>query len=118
MDPSKYDTSNFPELHPQYNVINKKVPGKMKDEGAGKPIVEFAALRSKSYCAQFQEFDLKRHKGVKRYVVKDWRLDMYKECLFTSTLPPSCEMNILQSKLHDIKTTTITKKTLSPFDDK
>ena len=34
-----YDTSNYPTDHLLHNIINKKVPGKMKDECAGVPIV-------------------------------------------------------------------------------
>ena len=39
-----YDTSNYRKDHPLYDVRNKKVLGKMKDECGGEPIEEVVAL--------------------------------------------------------------------------
>lgn len=44
-----YDTSDFPKEHYLYSTKNKKVLGKMKDECAGKPIIEYVGLRPKMY---------------------------------------------------------------------
>ena len=118
IDVAKYDTSNFPEDHPRYSSANKKVVGLPKDEGAGKPIAEFAVLRSKSYCVRFEEKEAKRHKGVKKYVVKTFTFDMYKRCLDSGRAAPKCQMTVIGQRLHEIKTQTLTKKTLSAFDDK
>ena len=44
-----YDTSNYPKEHPLYDVRNKKVLGKMKDECGGELIEEVVALKPKMY---------------------------------------------------------------------
>ena len=143
--------------------------GLPKDEGGGQPISEFVALRSKSYCVKFSEWDAeakfpetdkikkqrakvvrkhdeiekhlaerelqkmldkhrddvkkrnkgtKKHKGVKKCVVKNFTMDTYRDCLDSGNNGPDCKMSTLQSKLHEIKTVTFTKKGLSVFDDK
>ena len=44
-----YDTSNYSKEHPLHSNVNKKVLGKMKDEGAGTPTAEFVGLKPKMY---------------------------------------------------------------------
>ena len=44
-----YDTSDHPEDHPLHSTANKKVLGKMKDECAGNPNVEYVGLHPKTY---------------------------------------------------------------------
>ena len=39
------DMSEYPEDHPLFSLVNKAVPGKMKDEAKGGLIEEFAGLR-------------------------------------------------------------------------
>ena len=39
-----YDFSDYPKDHQLYDVSNKKVIGKMKDECAGTPIAEYIVL--------------------------------------------------------------------------
>ena len=46
---SKYGEKAQPEGHPYYNVKNKKIVGKFKDECHGRPIAEFVGLRPKMY---------------------------------------------------------------------
>ena len=43
------DFSNLPYDHPLYDVRNKMIPGKWKDEMCGLIIKEFIGLRSKCY---------------------------------------------------------------------
>ena len=45
--PELFDLSNFPKDSKYYYVVNKKVPGKMKDEYGGTPIDEFVGLKAK-----------------------------------------------------------------------
>ena len=45
-DKDKFDNSDFPENSPCFDMSNKKVIGKFKDEVAGTPIVEFVGFRS------------------------------------------------------------------------
>ena len=46
-DKDKFDNSDYDEKSSFYNITNKKVIGKFKDETAGQPIIEFIGLRSK-----------------------------------------------------------------------
>jgi len=49
--------------------MNKKVPGKFKDECGGEPISEFCALRAKLYAFKKDGEEEKRYKGVKKPIV-------------------------------------------------
>ena len=42
-----FDFSNYPYEHPCYSEVNKRVPGKFKDETASAPIIEFATATLK-----------------------------------------------------------------------
>ena len=83
--PEHYDTSNFPRNHRAYSTRNECVPGKMKDENGGKPIVEFVGLRAKMYSCKMAcgAADKKVAKGVSA-AVKSRRLrhESYTECLW------------------------------------
>ncbi|KAK3747524.1 hypothetical protein QZH41_003651 [Actinostola sp. cb2023] len=69
---AKFDTSAYPKNHAGIkNFVNKKVIGMMKDETAGNEIVEFVGLRAKLYAYKIDNIEVKRCKGVKRYVVKN-----------------------------------------------
>ena len=61
-----YDTSNYPQDHPLYDVRNKKVLGKMKDECGGEPIEEVVALRPKMYSIKKAGSGIKKAKGVNK----------------------------------------------------
>ena len=67
-DVHRFDTSDYPP-HNIYNIplVNKKVPGKMKDEMRGVPPTAFVGLRSKMYSLQIhnEEDYIKKVKGVK-----------------------------------------------------
>ena len=66
-----YDTSDFPKDHHLHTTKNKKVLGKMKDECAGEPIIECVCLRPKMYSVIKKDGNIKKAKGVKKYVVKN-----------------------------------------------
>ena len=51
-------------------------------------------------------------------MAKDLTLDAYKNCLFTGNPAPDARMSVILSKLHELKTHTSNKKTLSAFNDK
>ena len=48
-----YDFSEYPLNHPCYNLTNKKVIGKFKDELNSMPLGEFSGLRPKCYSLEF-----------------------------------------------------------------
>jgi hypothetical protein len=60
-----YDTSNYPEDHYLHSTTNKKTIGKMKDECAGKPIIEFVGLRPKMYSILTSDDNKRKAKGIK-----------------------------------------------------
>ncbi|XP_033121232.1 uncharacterized protein LOC117120319 [Anneissia japonica] len=115
-----FDTSNYDEGSRLYSEKNKKVLGKMKDELGGRVMTEFVGLRPKMYSIKTQDprLDVKRAKGVARYVVRD-RLnhDDYVRVL-TSREDMHCDMSSIRSSKHVLYTINQTKKSLSPLDTK
>ena len=62
-----YDTPNYPQDHPLYSLANKKVLGKLKDECAGRAIVQYNGLRPKMYSIlEASGKNTKKAKGVKK----------------------------------------------------
>ena len=56
--PTKYDTSAYPDDHPSgLPRMNKKVPGLMKDEAAGRIITKTICLGAKQYAYEIDEYD-------------------------------------------------------------
>ena len=66
---NQYDFSEYPENHPNFDMSNKKVLGKFKDELKSKIITEFIALKPKMYGFEFIDNTLIKNenkcKGVK-----------------------------------------------------
>jgi len=111
LDTSNIENSKLPRL-------NKKVPGKFKDEAGGKIISEVVGLRSKSYAFDMDGDEFKKCKGVKKNVVnKEITLNDYKNCLFSGRqqLRP---MNVIRSHHHEVFTEQVNKIALSADDDK
>ncbi|GFX76893.1 uncharacterized protein TNCV_3279281 [Trichonephila clavipes] len=57
-----FDTSDYPQTHPLYCEINKKVLGKMKDELSSSLALEFVGLKPKMYSLKSAEMEKKRRK--------------------------------------------------------
>ena len=116
-----FDTSNYPTNHPSgiRIGINKKIPGKMKDEKGGEIIVEFVALCAKQYAIKMLKGDEeKKCKGIKNNVIKNKiSFEDYKECLFTKTVKNVNQHNI-RSYDHKVYTEKIRKVALTGKDDK
>ena len=117
----RFDTSDYPENHPSGipTGINKKVLGMMKDEAAGKNIIEFVGLRSKLYSFIMEEGkENKKCKGVKRQVVESYIThEDYKTCLLTGK-EKLARQNIIRSYEHTVFTEEVNKIALSAEDDK
>ena len=72
-----YDLSEYSPSHPIYDVTNKKVIGKFKDEMGDCIMNEFFGIRSK--CYGYSKFDpktqttteIKKLKGISKSVVKN-----------------------------------------------
>ena len=118
-DKHLFDFSNYCNCSEFYDSTNKKVVGKMKDETAGVPIVEFVGLRSKMYSyVKNNEKGNKTAKGIKKNVVKNViRHEDYKNTLFNRS-HMFHKMKIIKSENHEIYSQEINKKSLSCFDDK
>ncbi|KAJ8971981.1 hypothetical protein NQ317_010077 [Molorchus minor] len=72
-DINRFDTSDYPKDNLwKIPLVNKKVPGLMKDENNGKLMTHFVGLRSKQYTYKVEggEKCKKKSKSVKSNVVK------------------------------------------------
>ena len=114
-----YDTSDYPEGHPQHSMENKKIPGKLKDEVGGMPIQEVVCLRSKMYSILLDDdTNTKKAKGTKNCVVKKVITHQnYKDALFEKKSFKH-EMQRFGTENHVIYTQHLNKTSLSPFDSK
>ena len=118
------DFSNYPkdhELFTKYGLKqnqNKKVPGKFKDELGGEEMTEFIALRSKMYAFKTAKVEEKKLKGISKNVVnKSISFDDYLTCL-SENKDFQHKMKTLNSCKHEMYLQEVTKKSLSPYDDK
>jgi hypothetical protein len=117
LDPSCFDTSNYPPSHPLYSTHNKDVIGKFKDETKGKPVRRFRGLRAKMFCLEVEgEEELrKRAKGLREPVVRGFTFDDYNNPPNTRT---KVKQAIFRSVGHRVYTETVEKKGLCALDDK
>ncbi|XP_077278762.1 uncharacterized protein LOC143906500 [Temnothorax americanus] len=116
----RFDTSDY-AVDNAYDMplVNKKVPGLMKDENNGVIMTEFVGLRAKMYALRVDgKKDCKKAKGVKSNVIaRTITFDDYTRCLndeIEMIRPQSC----IRSKMHEVYTICETKIALSPYDDK
>ena len=115
-----FDTSDYPTDHALYSTVNKKVVGKMKDECAGTPAIEFVGLRSKMYSLWVSPTKEPKMtaKGIKRgFIEKNVNHDMYLETLQTHK-NTYAEFHNFRTQRHTIETVNFYKKCLSAYDDK
>ncbi|KAJ8973246.1 hypothetical protein NQ317_005459 [Molorchus minor] len=123
-DIDRFDTSDYPkDNHWNIPLVNKKVPGLMKDENNGKLMTHFVGLRSKQYTYKVEGGEnVKKSKGVKSNVVKrKITFEDYLNCLEKPTESQGLlhtTQRCIQSKLHDVYSVEQTKIALNAFDDK
>ncbi|XP_025075340.1 uncharacterized protein LOC112552955 [Pogonomyrmex barbatus] len=119
-DIARFDTSNYP-LDNAYGMplVNKKVPGLMKDENNGAIMTEFVGLRAKMYAVRVDgRKDIKKAKGVKNNVItRTITFDDYTRCL-NEEIEMTRRQSCIRSKLHQVYTVSESKIALSPYDDK
>ncbi|XP_072757319.1 uncharacterized protein [Anoplolepis gracilipes] len=119
-DISRFDTSDY-AIDNAYGIplVNKKVPGLMKDENNGTIMTEFVGLRAKMYALRVDDKkDTKKVKGVKSNVVaRTITFDDYTRCL-NEEIEITRSQSCIRSKLHKVYTIRETKIALSPYDDK
>jgi hypothetical protein len=115
------DFSNYPKSHPKYNNANAACLGYFKDELAGKDVIDYAGLRSKSYAYNIDDNTSpelhSRCKGIKKPYKKNLTFAMYKRCIDEISEEAVTFYN-MRSSNHKISTQKITKRALGSFDDK
>ena len=113
-----YDTSDYPKDHFLFSEKHKKAVGKFKDECSGKIIEKYTGLRPKMYCVKVQDKEIKKAKGVKKYIVqKEITSQQYEDSLF-HIKSMRHQMNTLRSSGHHIYGERINKTSLNPLDTK
>lgn len=117
---ARFDTSDYP-LNNSYNIdlLNKKIPGLMKDENNGRIMTEFVGLRSKMYSLKINEKGVvKKAKGVKKNVIdKKLSFEKYIACIRNHCKLQEKQCHIF-SRLHKVFSVEQTKSVLDPIDDK
>jgi len=119
-DISRFDTSDYAVDNAyDFPLVNKKVPGLMKDENNGAIMTEFVGLRVKMYALRVDgKKDTKKVKGIKSNIVVKWiTFDDYMRCLFDE-IELMRKQLCIRSKVHEVYTISETKIALSPYDDK
>lgn len=112
-----FDTSDYPPNHDLHSMENKKKIGKLKDETMSVPIKGFVGLRPKLYALKFGDKVQKKAKGVKKSAVRALGYEDYVNTLrYRKDFYTSFQK--IGSKLHEVYTFNITKKSLSFNDDK
>ncbi|KAL4092502.1 hypothetical protein QTP88_027003 [Uroleucon formosanum] len=130
----RLDTSDLPPIHPCYTTDRKKVPGFFSDEIKGHTMMEFCALRAKSYAYNVyagEEDERKdkddrvggvniKAKGIRGHVVKNhMTLADHVKCLFGDESFDKYTKNVsIRSFKHQIKTIRTNKLTYNNYDDK
>ena len=77
-----FDTSDYDVARPLPMGNNKKFIGMMKDKLGGKTMIEFVALRPKSYAYKYSSKEEKKCKGIKKCIIKKTlKFDDYVSCL-------------------------------------
>ncbi|XP_066585192.1 uncharacterized protein [Prorops nasuta] len=114
-DTSDYSTNNIYKIP----LVNKKVPGLMKDENNEYIMKEFIGLRSKMYAIQvFDKCDIKKIKGISSNVVKrNITFQDNLDCLYNQDIKVSLPGRI-NSKMHKVFSILGEKIALNPYDDK
>ena len=108
------DLSNFPKNNKYYCINNKKVPGKMKDEYGGTPIIKFAGTRSKMYSIlDVNNCEKTVYKGHNSNIRHDEFLDVRSNQKVIRHI-----MKGIKPFNHKMYTQGTNKISLSAFDDK
>ena len=115
-----FDFSNLNKEHKLFSNEFKKIPGYLKLETPKSIYIDkFVCLRSKcyAYISQLDDYENK-FKGIIKGYKKETLFDQYYKCLMNQTYNKTCEQFCIRSHDHNMYLQQITKKSLSPFDDK
>ena len=129
-DDDDYDFSEYAFDHPLYNLKNKKVIGKMKDELNGIILEDFIGLRSKCYSLLFnglvdenrlidlEQRENQKTKGIKKNVKSAHLRHNHFKSVLGQLKTIVIKQNVIKSRAHTISTYHQTKVALSAFDTK
>ena len=115
-----FDFSNLNKEHKLFSNEFKKIPGYLKIETPKSLYIDkFVCLRSKcyAYTTQLDGYDNKL-KGIVKGYKKKITFDQNYKCLKNETYDKTCKQFWIRSHDHNMFLQQITKKPLSPFDDK
>ena len=110
-----YDFSEYPEDNLCYDISNKKVLGKFKDEMKSKIVTEFIALKPKMYSFNYDNKNIHKCKGIKKSI--DIKFNEHKQSLINEELIFKEFYNFQLSK-QNIYLNKNTKITLNSYDSK
>ena len=119
----QYKMFDFSNLNKDNNLFSnefKKIPGYLKIETPRSLYIDkFVCLRSKCY-AYLTKLDgyNNKFKGIVKGYKKEITFDQYYSCLKNQTYDKTCKQFCIRSHDHNMYLQQITKKSLSPFDDK
>lgn len=118
-DKHLFDNSDYPKDSPFFDLLNKKVIGKFKDEAASIPITEFVGLRSKMYSyIKENKNGNKTAKGIKKYIINNELKHInYKDTLLENKQLYH-QMKTIRSYNHQLASYELNKVSLSCYDDK
>ena len=118
-DKNLYDFSEYPTNHPSYDITNKKVLMKFKDEMKSLIIAEFIGLKPKMYSFNYIDNNIivnkNTHKGIKESI--SLKHDEYKRSLYKEELIYKEFYNVQLNK-QNIYLDKINKIALNPFESK
>ena len=113
-DKNLFEFSDYPLHSKFFDLVNKKVIGKMKDEFKGRIISEFIGLKSKMYSLiSVDNEEVTKAKGVNKKI----RHKEFVDILFSKKVIKH-NMKRIQIKLHRIGIYDVLKISVSCFDDK
>ena len=119
-----FDFSEYPETHPLFSLVNKKLSGKFKDGLAGQARVEFIGLRPKMYWYTYVDRESgivkekKIAKGTKNNIKKRFLShEFYKDAL-ENLSRYSVIQNTFRSDKHIIISINTKRIALSAYDTK
>ena len=115
-----FDFSNLNKEHILFSNDFKKIPGYLKLETPKSIYIDkFVCLRSKcyAYISQLDGYENK-FKGIVKGYKKEISFDQYYNCLMNQKYNNTCKQFCIRSHDHNMFLQQITKKSLSPFDDK
>ena len=115
----RFDTSNYEVDKTLPKGKNKKVIGLIKDELGGNIMIEFVALRPKTYSYLTDDYsEAKKTKGTKKCVTKRMlKFPDYKDCLLNNEIILKSQQRF-KSERHIAYAEEINKIALSSNDDK